>query len=75
MFEHNRWRSLHNTHVQFRITEDDTVEFNNPMMGFSIKNLEVIVVAWKFAQRMREREQERMKPTDRMLDDILEGMA
>ena len=75
MFEHNRWRSLHNTHVQFRITEDDTVEFNNPMMGFSIKNLEVIVLAWKFAQRMQEREQERMKPTDRMLKDILEGLG
>ncbi len=75
MFEHNRWRAMHDTHVQFRITEEDTVEFNNPVVGFSIKNLEVIVLAWKVAQRMRERTRERMKPTDRMLNDILEGMA
>ena len=75
MFEHNRWRAMHDTHVQFRIKEEDTVEFNNPMIGFSIKNLEVIVLAWKVAQRMREITREKMKPTDKMLNDILEGMA
>lgn len=74
MYEHNRWRPMHETHVQFRITEEATVEFNNPIVGFSIKNLEVIVLAWKVAQRMRERLREKMKPTDKMLKDILEGM-
>ena len=71
MFEHNRWRAMHDTHVQFRITEEDTIEFNNPMVGFSAKNLEVINLALKVAERRRER----MKPTDQMLDDILKGMA
>lgn len=75
MFEHNRWRAMHNTHVQFRITEEDTIEFNSPIVGFSAKNLEVIVLASKVAQRMREITRERMKPTDQMLDDILKGIA
>ena len=71
MFERNRWRSLHGTHVQFRILDNDTIEFNNPLVGMQAVNLELIVLAVKVVQKLRDS----MKPTDKMLDDILEGMA
>ena len=71
MFELNRWRSLQGTHVQFRILDNDTIEFNNPLVGMQAVNLELIILAVKVVQSLRDR----MKPTDKMLDDILEGMA
>lgn len=71
MSERNRWRHLHETHVQFRVRDDETIEFNHPMVGLSSKNLEVISLAVKVVQKLRDR----IKSTDKMLDDILEGMV